>query len=102
MKQIIYASNTKDISELELQNRYLALECAKEAIVLLKNDGILPLKDQKIALFGSGAKKTIKGGTGSGEVNERYSVSIYTKPITTTGNRSKYQFGRKGTPRMTK
>jgi len=77
MKQIIYASSTKDISELELDNRKLALECAKEAIVLLKNDGILPLKDQKIALFGSGAKKTIKGGTGSGEVNERYSVSIY-------------------------
>ncbi|MBO7535989.1 MAG: glycoside hydrolase family 3 C-terminal domain-containing protein, partial [Bacilli bacterium] len=77
MKQIIYASSTKDIKELELDNRKLALECAKEAIVLLKNDGILPLKDQKIALFGSGAKKTIKGGTGSGEVNERYSVSIY-------------------------
>ena len=77
MRQLIYASSTKDITRLELDNRYIANIAASEAIVLLKNDGILPLKSEKIALFGSGARKTIKGGTGSGEVNERYSVSIY-------------------------
>ena len=77
MKQLIYASSTKDITRLELENRYIANIAASEAIVLLKNDGILPLKEDSLALFGSGARKTIKGGTGSGEVNERYSVSIY-------------------------
>ena len=77
MKQTIYASKTKDITSLELENRHIAYIAASEAIVLLKNDGILPLKEEKLALFGSGARKTIKGGTGSGEVNERYSVSIY-------------------------
>ena len=35
------------------------------------------IKAGNIALYGAGAKLTIKGGTGSGEVNERYSVNIY-------------------------
>lgn len=52
---------------------------AAEGIVLLKNENnILPIDTgEKIALYGAGAGKTIKGGTGSGDVNERYSVSIY-------------------------
>ena len=33
-------------------------------------------EDKKIALYGPGATKTIKGGTGSGEVKERYVVNI--------------------------
>jgi beta-glucosidase len=47
-------------------------------MVLLKNEGgLLPLpKDRPIALFGAGAGRTVKGGTGSGDVNERASVSI--------------------------
>ena len=46
--------------------------------MLLKNDGILPLvPGSRVALFGSGAGRTIKGGTGSGDVNEREVVSIY-------------------------
>ena len=77
MKQIMFAKKTNAISALETQNRALSFEASCEAIVLLKNDGSLPLNDKKVALFGAGAKKTIKGGTGSGEVNERYSVSIY-------------------------
>lgn len=77
MKKVIYASNTKEVSALELEARKLAYNAALEAIVMLENDGVLPLKETKIALFGAGAKQTIKGGLGSGEVNERYSVSIY-------------------------
>ena len=30
----------------------------------------------KIVLYGSGARKTIKGGTGSGDVNVRHFVTI--------------------------
>ena len=44
----------------------------------MKNEGVLPLKKRcKIALFGAGAGRTIKGGTGSGDVNEREVVSVY-------------------------
>lgn len=48
-----------------------------EGFVLLKNENsALPLKNRRIALFGMGARKTVKGGLGSGSVEERYSVSI--------------------------
>lgn len=67
----------ESITPREAAHRQLAREAAAEGIVLLENDGALPLKPGKIALFGSGAISTIKGGTGSGEVNERYSVNIY-------------------------
>ena len=47
-----------------------------ECTVLLKTDGAFPLeKPGKIALYGSGARRTLKGGTGSGEVNSRYFVT---------------------------
>lgn len=54
----------------------MARKAAAEGFVLLENDGILPLKDKRIALYGSGARMTVKGGTGSGAVRERYSVTI--------------------------
>jgi len=43
---------------------------------LRNNNGVLPLAPCPVALYGAGAATTIKGGTGSGEVNERYSVTI--------------------------
>ena len=50
---------------------------AGECMVLLENDGTLPLSGpQKVALYGNGARATVKGGTGSGEVNSRCSVSV--------------------------
>ena len=42
----------------------------------IKNDGALPVKPGRIALYGAGASRTVKGGTGSGEVNERHAVTI--------------------------
>ena len=45
--------------------------------VLLKKDGSFPLESPcTLAAYGSGVRRSIKGGTGSGEVNSRYSVSI--------------------------
>lgn len=65
-------------SERELAHGRLAREAAAEGIVLLKNEGILPLAmSAPVALFGGGADRTIKGGTGSGDVNNRESISIY-------------------------
>ncbi|MDO4325164.1 MAG: glycoside hydrolase family 3 C-terminal domain-containing protein [bacterium] len=61
----------------ETKHRKIALKAAAEGIVLLKNEGLLPLpKGTMTGLFGSGARKTVKGGTGSGNVNERESISI--------------------------
>ena len=52
--------------------RYL-VECT----VLLKSNGDFPLvQTEKIATFGSGVRNTIKGGTGSGEVNSHFFMSI--------------------------
>lgn len=76
MKTIIKGSQVKTPSELELKNRALARKAAAEGFVLLENDGTLPLKEKKIALYGSGARMTVKGGTGSGAVRERCSVTI--------------------------
>ena len=46
-------------------------------MVLLKNDGVLPFRNpRKVALYGNGARETVKGGTGSGDVNSRFAVSI--------------------------
>jgi beta-glucosidase len=63
----------------EVVHAQLSKLAAREGIVLLKNENhILPLAEgSKLALYGAGASKTIKGGTGSGDVNERYSVTIY-------------------------
>ena len=48
-----------------------------ECTVLLKHNGDFPLdKPCDIAAYGSGVRNTIKGGTGSGEVNSRYFVNV--------------------------
>ena len=72
----VYGLPTDEISEREKAHRALAREVAEEGIVLLKNDGVLPLRNKNIALYGAGARMTVKGGSGSGDVNERYSVNI--------------------------
>ncbi len=72
----IYGERSAEPSTLELQNRKLAKLAASEGIVLLKNDGTLPLTNKHVSLFGAGARLTYKGGLGSGNVNERYSVNI--------------------------
>lgn len=72
-----YVSGTKDISRREISHLQKLRAIAAESMVLLKNDGTLPLKEsQTVALFGSGARRTVKGGIGSGDVNVRHSVSV--------------------------
>ena len=62
----------------EQLNGSLARKLAAEGMVLLKNDGLLPLPlTLPIALLGSGASRTVKGGTGSGDVNNRENITVY-------------------------
>ena len=75
-KYRVYGVSTKEESQRERDHRALAREAAAEGMVLLKNDGVLPLQTKKVALYGVGARMTVKGGTGSGNVEERYSVTI--------------------------
>ena len=71
-------SLNQEPSAREEKHRALARRAAAEGIVLLKNEGALPLDPvAPIALFGSGADKTVKGGIGSGDVNNRESISVY-------------------------
>ncbi len=76
MELLTKASYSDEVSERERKNLDVAYRAACESIVLLKNDGALPFAGRKLAAFGAGVAHTIKGGTGSGEVNERHSVSI--------------------------
>ena len=76
MELLTKASRTDAVTDRERENLSVAYRAACEGIVLLKNDGALPFSTKHIALYGSGAKRTIKGGTGSGEVNERHSVTV--------------------------
>ena len=78
-KRALVGSPSTEATDREIENRKLVREAAAESFVLLKNENnLLPLeKGTKLGLYGAGAVKTVKGGTGSGDVNERDSVSIY-------------------------
>ncbi|MBR2716775.1 MAG: glycoside hydrolase family 3 C-terminal domain-containing protein, partial [Oscillospiraceae bacterium] len=71
-----FGAATKEESARERAHRALARRAAAEGTVLLKNDGVLPLSPGGIALYGPGSRKTVKGGSGSGDVHERRSVNI--------------------------
>ena len=72
----IYGKRSPEESDRERANRLLARRTAAEGMVLLKNEGVLPLKQKRIALYGAGARKTVCGGTGSGDMHSRRNVSI--------------------------
>lgn len=76
MKFQVFGATSPEESLREKEHKALSRRAAAEGIVLLKNDGVLPLQTRKIALYGPGSRMTVKGGSGSGDVHERHSVTI--------------------------
>ena len=69
--------NTTAMAEYEIRHIETLRKGLAGCTVLLKKDGSFPLeKPCTLAAYGSGVRRTIRGGTGSGEVNSRYSVTI--------------------------
>ena len=67
----------KKVQNFETEHIEAVRKLAPECTVLLKSDGTLPLSGAgKLAAYGSGVRKTVRGGTGSGEVNVRHFVNI--------------------------
>ncbi|WP_242829334.1 glycoside hydrolase family 3 C-terminal domain-containing protein [Butyrivibrio sp. WCD3002] len=65
------------MQQYEKEHLNLVQENAAECTVLLKTDGSFPLeKTGEIAAYGAGIRYTVMGGTGSGEVNTRFSYTI--------------------------
>ncbi len=73
-----FAATTSDeITQRETDNAEFACYAATQGMVLFENNGVLPIaKEGKVALFGAGARHTVKGGTGSGDVNQRSVVTV--------------------------
>ena len=70
-------STSSEVTARETINRQLSRKAAAEGVVLLKNEGVLPVaSDVPIAIYGNGIAQIIKGGTGSGDVNSRNVVSM--------------------------
>ena len=76
MRPVFYAQKSAKETEREISHRDLARKICADGIVLLENNGILPLKSKTVALYGAGARHTAFGGTGSGENNPRHNVNV--------------------------
>ena len=64
------------LSDRERNNMRRVYRMLAGCTVLLKKNGAFPLEGAgKLALYGNGARHTITGGTGSGEVNSRFRIS---------------------------
>lgn len=72
------ASKSPEVSARETRNMERSRKIAAQGMVLLQNRGALPMAEagKRIALFGNGARRTVKGGTGSGDVNSRSVTSV--------------------------
>ena len=69
--------DSPEVQAFEKEHLATLRSLAPECMALLKKNGDFPLSAPcKVALYGAGARETIKGGTGSGDVNVRHYVSV--------------------------
>lgn len=65
------------VQEFERAHIAAVRQVAPECVVLLKSNGHFPLGTAgKIAVFGDGVRRTVKGGTGSGDVLVRHFTTV--------------------------
>lgn len=65
------------LKEYEIEHLKIVRAGLAECMVLLKSNGAFPLdRPCNLAAHGNGVRKSVKGGTGSGEVNSRFTVNI--------------------------
>lgn len=70
-------SQTSPMSQYEIDHLATVRAGAPESMLFLATDGTFPLAAPgPVSLYGAGARRTIKGGTGSGDVNSRHVVNI--------------------------
>lgn len=74
--------NDKKVTTTKAQRHENAVKIAKEGLVLLKNDGILPLKSGKIAVCGPFANEPALGGSGSARARTDYVFTPLAKLLT--------------------
>ncbi|MDO4619487.1 MAG: glycoside hydrolase family 3 N-terminal domain-containing protein [Lachnospiraceae bacterium] len=68
---------TKEVQGFETRHNEALRALAPECMLFLRRTEEFPLRTAgRIALYGSGARQTVKGGTGSGDVNVRHFVTI--------------------------
>ncbi|ORX52626.1 beta-glucosidase-related glycosidase [Piromyces finnis] len=65
--------NNEEWNDYEIKHRNILENYLSECTVLLRKNGDFPLNenDKQVYLYGNGIRNTVKGGTGSGEVNSR-------------------------------
>lgn len=69
--------DSPEVQDFEIAHLSTLRSLAPECVVLLKKNGDFPLSAPcKVALYGAGGRETIKGGTGSGDVNVRHYVTV--------------------------
>ena len=77
LREGIYMLTGKQIGTIPFpETAQAARQVAVEGMVLLKNDGTLPFRGKKLALFGVGAIDTIVCGSGSGYAFSPYRVTV--------------------------
>lgn len=70
--------NRSDIKELKEFTDKAAYEAACEGIVMLKNDGIMPIRENlKVYIAGSGSEKLVECGSGSAGINTDRTGNLY-------------------------
>lgn len=74
---VFYANTTQEITEQEARHYEEGRRIAAAGMVLLENNGVLPLRPAtEIALYGAGARHTIHGGLGAASVQARFVVTV--------------------------